>query len=195
MEPAWIPIGRKANLSTTLTHKQRPTKAKLRPLRLSSVSQSGGGHISLSAAERQIQSLTQSALGLFNQRVYRECPFMLRQWQEATANCLPIVSHCPEQGKLCELERSEEKSEREAVFIFQAFLSFPVRLCCLCVCEPALLSVGTINLRAWRATDVAGLYCCFPPAPTVPPLIHRESNPIIWQDTQNIQLCLYSMAK
>lgn len=195
MEPAWIPIGMKANLSTTLTHKQWPTKAKLRPLWLSSVSQSGGGHISLSAAERQIQSLTQNALGLFNQRVYRECPFMLRQWREATANCLPIVSHCPEQGKLCELERSEEKSEREAVFIFQAFLSFPVRLCCLCVCEPALLSVGTISLQAWRATDVAGLYCCFPPALTVPPLIHRESNPIIWQDTQNIQLCLYSMAK
>jgi len=109
---------------------------------------------------------------------------MLRQWREATANCPPIVSHCAEQGKHCELERSGEKSEREAVFILQAFLSFPVRLCCLCVCEPALLSVGTISLRAWRVTDVAGLYCCFPPAPTVPPLIHRESNPIIWQDTQ-----------
>ncbi len=142
------------------------------------------GHISLSAAERQIQSLTQSALGLFNQRVFRECPFMLRQWREAFANCLLIVSQCRTREALWAGEERKRGAREKLCLSSRRFSHFPYVCAVFVWCELALLSVGTISLQAWRATDVAGLHCCFPPAPTIPPFIHRESNPIIWQDTQ-----------
>lgn len=164
--------------SQTAPNKSQVQASLPLPLTLSSVSQS---------AEATSVSVRLKGKYSRQHRVHQDC--LISGFSGSALLCSgsderPLLIVCSlslsaEQGKLCELERSEERSEREAVFIFQAFLSFPVRLCCLCVCELALLSVGTISLQAWRATDVVGLHCCFPPAPTVPPLIHRESNPII----------------
>lgn len=68
---------------------------------------------------RQIPSLTQNALGLFDQWVCRECPFMLQQWGEAIANCLPIMSFSTKTSPaLWKRGYGQTSEEWRAVFIF-----------------------------------------------------------------------------
>lgn len=82
---------------------------------------------------RQIPSLTQNALGLFDQWVWRECPFMLQQWGEAFANCLPIMSFSTKKRSTALWKRGHKQTSEELCLFSRCFSCFPYA-CIVIVC-------------------------------------------------------------
>lgn len=135
---------------------------------------------------KQIPSLTQNALGVFDQGV----PLLCSGSDERPLLIVhPLSLLLPKQAALCE-SMVRGRRVKSCVYFLGSFLISRTPMLSLCACRTGAIiwwHNKPRGLQMWQSCIVV-----FHLLPTVPPLIHRPNNPVTYK---NIQLWLFSGAK